>query len=41
MVKITHAYHVMIDYYKTDGLPHLLAREDEQCCRNLSENYEK
>ena len=36
-----HAYHVMIEYYKTDGFPHLLAGEDEQCCESLSENYTK
>ena len=36
-----HAYHVMINYYKTDGFLHLLAGEDEQCCEDLSENYAK
>ena len=36
-----HAHHAMINYYKMDGSPHLLAREDEQCRESLSENYAK
>ena len=39
--KIMHAYRVMINYHKTDGVAHLLAREEEQCCEDLSENYTK
>ena len=41
MFKITHAYHVVITYHKTDGVEHLLAREEEQCREGLSENYTK
>ena len=39
--KITHVYHVMINYHKTDGVTHLLAGEEEQCHEDLSKNYTK
>ena len=41
MFKITHAYHVVINYHKMDGVTHLLAGEEEQCHEGLSENYTK
>ena len=39
--KIMHAYHVMINYHKMDGVSHLLVREEEQCHEDLGKNYAK